>query len=71
MTKGVGDTFYRKGYPGWIPCNAIVRCLTKPIKLKWVQQYHKLGKAPNDHVEEHSVILHINALTKTFEYKIY
>ena len=38
-TNGGGDRFYRKGCSGWIPCTAIIRCLTKPIKLKWVGQY--------------------------------
>ena len=47
------ETDSRTGYSGWIPCNAILRCLTKPIKLKWVGQYYKLEKALNDHVEEH------------------
>ena len=52
-TNGRGDRFYKKGYSRWIPCNAIIRCLTKPIKLRWVGQYYKLEKALNDYVEEH------------------
>ena len=55
-TNEEGDRFYRKGYSGWIPCNAIIRCLTKPIKLKWVGQYYKLDRALNDHVEEYGDI---------------
>ena len=46
-TNRRGGRFYRKEYSGWISCNAIFRCLTKPIKLRWVGQYYKLEKAIN------------------------
>ena len=55
-TNREGDGFCRKGYYGWIPCNATIRCLMKLIKLKWVGQYYKLEKAHNDHVKEHGDI---------------
>lgn len=55
-TNKKGDRFYKKGYSGWIPCNSIIRCLKKPIKLKWGGQYYKLEKALNDHIEGHGDI---------------
>jgi hypothetical protein len=55
-TNKEGDSLYRREYLGWIHCNTSSRCLTKPVKLKWVGQYYKLDSALNNHVEEYGDI---------------
>ena len=52
MTNDEGDRFYRKGYSAWIPCNSIIKCIDKPVRLKYGRQYYKLEKALNDHIVE-------------------